>query len=515
MSVTPEHELRRLREALRVQPDDARLHHALGGVLFALRQPLEALHSYDEALRLRPDCAETCNNRGLALQTLGRHEEALASYSAALRLRPNYPEACYNRANAQAVLGRFAAAEMDYRQAIVQGLQRPEAHNNLALTLAELGRMEEAVGHLRRALDTNPAYTEGWYNLARVLERLGRADEAIRAYDAVLERTPDHVDSRWNCALLRLRRGELQEGWRLYEARFANDARHGHRMRFGERRWTGRESLAGRRILIWSERGYGDMLQFCRYAPLVRDRGAEVTLETQPWLSSLLEGQFPGVRVIAQGDPVPPFDYQCPLLSVPRAYGTELATIPAAPQYLKARPEAAAKWSRRLPAGRLRVGIFWQGNAKAEIGAAHSRSWPLAALEPLTRQKEVQLVSLQVGPGAEQLDAVDFKDRIVRLGDALKAGPDGFIETAAILANLDLLISCDTAIVHLAGALGVPVWVALLGDSEWRWLLGRADSPWYPTMRLFRQRAAGEWSPVVGEMCQALESMHANFHARS
>jgi Flp pilus assembly protein TadD len=502
-TAAPDHELRRLREALRVRPADAQLHHALGSVLYALRQPLEALRSYEEALRLRPDHAETCNDRGLALQALGRHDEAFASYSAALGLRPDYPEACYNRANAHAALGRFAAAEADYRQAIGCGLRRPEAYNNLALALGELGRMEEAVDHLHRALDNHPTYAEGWYNLARLLERLGRCEEAIRVYERVLELRPDHIDTRWNLALRKLQRGELQEGWRLYEARFANDARQGHRMRFEERRWTGHQSLEGKRVLIWSERGFGDTLQFCRYAPLIRDLGADVTLEVQPRLKALLEGQFPGVHLIGQGEPVPAFDYQCPLLGVARAFGTDLETIPAAVPYLRASPAAIARWSQKLPADTaLRIGIVWHGNATTE--GTYNRSWPLAALEPLCREKGLRLISLQIGPGAQQVSSVSFADRIVSFGEELDAGPHAFLDTAAILANLDLMISCDTSVAHLAGALGVPVWVALLADSEWRWLLDRTDSPWYPSMRLFRQPTAGDWNAVVDQMCGAL-----------
>ena len=495
-------ELRRLMEALQARPDDARLHHALAGALYMLRRPMEALPSYEAALRLRPDYVEAHNDRGLALQALGRHEEALASYSAALALRSNYAEACYNRANAQAALGRFAAAEADYRKVIECGLTRPEAYNNLALVLGELGRREEAVAELRRALELHPGYAEGWYNLARALERLGLPEKAIAAYERVLGLRPDHVEARWNLSLLRLQRGELQEGWRLHEARFA---RPGYRTRFRERAWTGRESLQGRRILLWGEGGFGDALQNCRYVPLIRDRGAQVTLEVIPRIKALLADQFPGVQVIGHGEPIAAFDYQCSLISVPRAFGTELATIPAAVPYLKVDPAAVARWSRKLPAGAaLRVGITWQGNLKTDRDAAYSRSWPLAALEPLSREPGVCLISLQVGAGMQQLPSVSFADRVVSFGDELDAGPDAFLDTAAIMMNLDLVISCDTSVAHLAGALGIPVWVALLAQPEWRWLLDRDDSPWYPTMRLFRQPTPGDWGAVADAMRQAL-----------
>ena len=505
-AVTPDHEVGRLREALQLRPDDARLHHALGSALYSLRRPAKALASYEQALRLRPDYIEAYNDRGLALQALGRHEEALASYSAALAQRPDYPEACYNRANAHAALSHFAAAEADYRRAIAVGLRRPEAYNNLALALMEIGRMEEAAQHLRQLSDHHPAYAQGWYNLARALERLGQCDAATAAYQRALALRPEDVDSRWNLSLLELRRGNLREGWRLYEARFALDARLGHAMRFEERRWTGSEDLEGKRILIWAERGLGDTLQFCRYVPLLADRGADVVIEVQPRLRALLAGQFSGVRLIGQGDSIPAFDYQCPLLSVPRAFGTEIATIPAAVPYLRADPDAVQRWSRRLPSGgALRVGIFWQGNTKADAGALYSRSLPLSMLEPLSRPGGVQLVSLQIGPGAAELASVSFADRVISFGGELDAGPDAFLDTAAILASLDLVISCDTSVAHLAGALGVPTWVALHAGSEWRWLRDRGDSPWYPSMRLFRQSVPGDWQAVISDMVRALE----------
>jgi Flp pilus assembly protein TadD len=503
---TLDHELGRLRQALQLRPGDAQLHHALGNMLYSSRRPAKALASYEVAIRLRPGYVEAYNDRGLALQALGRDEEALASYSEALALRPNYPEACYNRANAHAVLRQFAAADADYRKAIATGLRRPEVYNNLALALGELGRAEEAIDNLRRALDIQPAYAEGWYNLGSFLERLGRADEAIPAYERVLELAPDHVGTRWNLSLLKLQRGELQEGWRLHEARFAVRAQEkGRTLPLDEHRWTGRESLKGSRILLWNEGGFGDTLQWCRYAPLIRDLGAEVTLEVQPQLKALLDGQFPGVNLIGHGEQIPPYDYQCSLISVPGAFGTELATIPAAASYLRADPAAAALWSRKLPSDRpLRIGLVWQGNSTRERGPLHGRSWPLAALEPLARQNGLRLISLQVGPGAEQLASVGFADRIVSFGEELDAGPNAFLDTTAILMSLDLMISCDTSVAHLAGALGVPVWLGLPANSEWRWLLGRTDSPWYPSMRLFRQPVPGDWHAVVSDMCRAL-----------
>ena len=497
--------------ALERTSNRANLNFDLGNVLSMLQRHTEAFAAYRSAADLGvggPEVHEAACRMALEIE---RYPDALESADRALALRPVDGYTLLNKASALLGLDRPAEALDCCDRAMRLMPEHWAAQFRRGVALAKLGRFAEAEPCLVRAVQLNPNYPPVHTDLGNLYGAQGRQDLALASIARALELQPDYADGRWNMALLKLRQGELLEGWDLYEERYTMDARSGRPMRYKERRWSGRESLAGKRILLWADQGLGDSLQFCRYVPLIRDRGADVTLEVQPRLKAFMEGQFAGVQIIGRDEHPPDFDYQCPLLSLPGALRTEVATIPAAVPYLKADPAAVARWSRRLPAGpALRIGIAWQGNLVNERNWANGRSWSLAALEPLSRQPGVRLVSLQTGPGAEQLSLAGFADRIVSFDDELDAGPNAFLDTAAILMSLDLLISCDTSIVHLAGALGVPVWVALHLTSEWRWFLDRADSPWYPTARLFRQQTAADWSAVVAEMCRALQGFSPN-----
>jgi tetratricopeptide (TPR) repeat protein len=494
--------------ALESSSNSPNLHFDLGNVLAALQRHEEAFAAYRRSADLGVDGPEVHEAACRMALEIERHADALESADCALVLRPGDGYTLLNKASALLALDRPEEALDCCDQAMRLMPEHWAAQFRRGVALAKLGRLAEAESCLTRAVELNPGNPAVHTDLGNLYGAQGRQELAQASIARALDLEPDYADARWNMALLKLRQGELPGGWDLYEERFTMDARSGHPMRFRERRWTGRESLQGKRILIWCEQGLGDILHFCRYAPLVRDLGADVTLEVWPRLKTLLAGQFTGLRVIGHDEAHPDFDYQCPLLSLPGALRTEVATIPAGVPYLKADRASVERWSRRLPARpALRVGIMWQGGLANERNWASGRSWSLAALEPLSRQPGVSLVSLQIGPGAEQLSTAGFADGILSFGAELDAGPDAFVDTAAILMSLDLLISCDTSVVHLAGALGVPVWVALHLTSEWRWFRDRADTPWYPTMRLFRQRAAGDWGTVVGEMCRALEGL--------
>jgi predicted O-linked N-acetylglucosamine transferase (SPINDLY family) len=505
-----------IRSAIETYPDRGMLHFNLGNAFAALRQQAEALAAYQRAADFAADRPEVHEAVCRTALELGLYAEAVVGAERTLALRPDDGYTLLNKISALLALNRPAEALecCDRAMRLIPDHWGPQLHRGVAL--AKLGRFAEAEPCLTRAVELNPQNPAAHADLGNLYGAQGRHELAVASFARALELQPGHTDARWNMGLLKLRRGELLQGWELYEERFTMDmCRHGHAMRFRERRWTGGESLRRKRIFIWSERGLGDTLQFCRYARLIRDLGADITLEVQARLKTLLTGQFPGVHLIGQGEPVPAFDYQCPLLSVPGALRTELATIPAAVPYLQADPAAIESWSRRLPARTgLRIGIVWQGNAEAERNWARGRSWSLAFLEPLTRLPDVSLISLQTGQGAGQLSSAGYAGRIVSFGEELDAGPDAFVDTAAIVMSLDLVISCDTSVAHLAGALGVPVWVALHATSEWRWLLDRDDSPWYPTMRLFRQRTAGDWGTVVDDMCRALADF-SSLHARA
>jgi tetratricopeptide (TPR) repeat protein len=497
-----------IQRALARYPNNGLVHLNLANALSALQRHAEALLSYQRAADLAPENAALHGAVCRAALMVGRHAEALASSERALRLQPNDFGTLLNRATSLLELDRLEEALVCCDRALALAPDHWGAHLRRGVTLAKLGHYAQAEPHLARGVALDPTNAAAHYDLGNLYGAQRRHELALASFTRALELRPDYPEARWNVALLRLLRGEFREGWALYEERFAMDTWQGAKRPTAGRRWTGRESLAGKRILLWAERGLGDMLQFSRYATLVRALGAEVVLEVHARLGVLLEGQFPGVRTVALGTACGTFDYHCPLLSLPHALGTEVGTIPASVPYLKADPARVTGWSRRLPAdGSLRIGIAWQGNPDAERNWARGRSWSLAALEPLTRQSGVSLISLQTGSGARQLESVPFAERIVSFGEELDAGPDAFVDTAAIMMTLDLVVCSDTSVAHLAGALGIPVWVALHATSEWRWLLDRDDSPWYPTMRLFRQRTAGRWDEVVADLCTAVRHL--------
>jgi hypothetical protein len=376
-----------------------------------------------------------------------------------------------------------------------------EGHNNLGLAYAALGRWPEAEAAYREALRLNPRYPDALANLACAYHLQERTEEAEAAFQLALYLNPDYPSARWNRSLLWLQSGRFEEGWREYEWRWRRPRAPvygGAARQFRQPRWDG-SPPAGKTLLLTMEQGLGDMIQFIRYAALLHDRGARVLVECPHFLARLF-ATCPGVaEVVAEGQRLPHFDAYAPLMSLPALLGTTLETVPAAVPYLFPDPQAVADWSAvlaRYPG--FRVGITWQGNPHHAWD--RHRSIPLAAFEPLARVPGVRLISLQRGPGTEQLDRLRGRFPVT----VLPPRSDDFTETAALLASLDLVITVDTATAHLAGALGRPVWVAVAAIADWRWLFRREDSPWYPTMRLFRQRQLGRWAPVLRRVARTL-----------
>jgi tetratricopeptide (TPR) repeat protein len=373
--------------------------------------------------------------------------------------------------------------------------------------LVRLFRPAEALHDFFNAVVRRPDYADAYINAGNAEKGLGRYEEALHNFERALTIRPDDPTATWSKAVLKLALGEFREGWPLYEARFRLEHAAPLQRNFGVPRWPGAEPLEGRTLLVHSEQGLGDTLQFCRYIGLLEARGAEVVFEVQPQLKKLLQSLETRAAIIGRGEPLPPFDLHTPLLSLPLAFRTDLDSIPGGVPYLRVDPAAVRAWKERLAAlPGLRIGLNWHGNPEAEKQSAlQARSFPLSAASALARLPGVSLVSLQKGPGAEQRGQVDFGAAVAQLTDPEHLGPDEIAgETAAIMMGLDLVITADTALAHLAGALGVPVWVVLQAVPDWRWLAERDDSPWYPSMRLFRQRTPGDWREVLDRVAAEL-----------
>jgi tetratricopeptide (TPR) repeat protein len=499
------------RRVLACRPRDARAHSNYGNVLRYLGRLEESLRSYDCALALDESYPEAHNNRGNTLRALGRAELAAASYEAAIVRNPGYAEAYYNLGLVLRELFRLPEALTALNRALEIAPTYADVYNERGLVLREMDQFGAALGSFERALALNPKHVIACSNRGLTLQNMNRPDEAIESFNAALAIQPNHPAALHNRAYAHLLAGNLAAGWEDYEWRWLDPASPLAAVsRDLGPQWTGSQCLRGRRILIWSEQGFGDTLQFCRYIPLLAERGAHVLLQVQPPLTRLLAG-LSGVAEFFEFGSTKAFDYHCPLLSLPRAFGTVLSSVPNRIPYLRVPNEVREHWRHRLASGaRLRVGLVWAGGVRSrqpELASVNRRrNIPLEMLAHL-QHPDVQFFSLQKGDPAESEAAVALshgwkETALINLGSELQ----DFVDTAAVLEELDLLISVDTAPVHLAGALGRPVWILNRFDACWRWLLERTDSPWYPTVRLYRQPRIGDWGDLVERVREDLKA---------
>jgi tetratricopeptide (TPR) repeat protein len=523
-----------IRRAIALSGDQAVFHANLGNVLLDQGKLDEALACYGRALALNPNLAEVHHQRGLALAAQGKLDAAIACYRRAVEIRPGDAESHYTLGAALQKQEQVDAATACYRRALQLKPDYPEAHNNLGAVLKEQGKLDEAAACCRRAVELKPDFAEAYNNLGVVLndqEKLdeavaccrravelkpddsealnnlgnglkdqGRLDEAVACYRRALELRPNYAGAHANLGLAWLLTGDWQRGWPEYEWRWRTKQLQPRP--FAQPLWDG-SSPAGKTILLYAEQGLGDTLQFVRYAPLVKSLGAMVIVECQRPLRPLLASCAGVDRLVAHGDELPAFDTHAPLLSLPGILRTALDSVPAAVPYLAAMPALVEAWGEKLRDLRgFKVGINWQGRPGA--GSWRARNVPLRQFAALAAMEGVRLVSLQKGPGRGELAEVREHFPVFDPGEDVDQAAGAFMDSAAIMMHLDLVITSDTAVPHLAGALGVPVWVALPFAPDWRWMLDRPDSPWYPTMRLFRQRERGDWQGVFAEIEAAL-----------
>jgi len=483
--------------ALALQPNHVEALYNRGHVLHGLKRYEEALAAYDRVLTLRPDLAAAHVNRGNSLNELKRPDEALASFERALTMQPNLTEAHANRGLALHALGRFDEAMASFDRALALWPDYPIAHYNRGSTLHALKRYEEAVASYDRAIAVKPDYAAAHSNRGASLYEMTRFDDALASYDRALVAEPDFPDAHWNEASLRLLTGDFKRGFAEYEWRWTYERLAPAKREYPQPQWRG-EDIAGRTVLLYSEQGFGDTIQFSRYATLVAARGARVILEVEGPMQRLMQSLPGPAEVLIKGSPLPDFDLHCPLMSLPLAFGTELATVPAQTPYLSAPAEAVAAWQAKLPQdGRRKIGLCWSGNAAHQRD--RDRSIAFDALAPLL-DAEAAFVVVQKDIRSDDVAALNARSDILQVGDTL----GDFADTAALIETLDLVITVDTSIAHLAGALGKPVWILLPRIPDWRWLLDRDDSPWYPTVRLFRQDGSAAWPSTIARVRAAL-----------
>jgi tetratricopeptide (TPR) repeat protein len=559
-------------EAIRLQPNEAKIHNHLGTLLQEAGRLDEALASYTHALRLDPQMVEAQFNIGTTLQQQNKLSEAAASYTRLLELNPNYvgplanlgmihylegrfsdAQACYERAaqlqptvaevhynlgNVLQVQKQWDRAIACHQKAIQLKPDYGDAHCSLGSALRGMAQLDEALVWLRRAVELQPNAFSAHTNLGVVLQELGELDEAHRSFERALELRPDLPEMHFNLGILRKDQGDplaaiacYEQALRLnpvshqalvsrgtaflslgqFDAGWAGFEHRAHCPQFNtpthfQPRWDG-SPLDDRTLLIHCEQGLGDTLQFIRYVKLTEQRGGKIIIAAHPALTALL-GQSGFRGLVSNDQPLPPFDVWVPLMSLPYVFQTEVDTVPSDVPYLAPEQARVERWRGELkPSSGLKVGIAWQGRRDHRLDRL--RSMPLACFAPLAAVPGVRLLSLQKGAGSEQVAALGDRFELVDLASRLDNEPAAFLDTAAVMKSLDLVVTSDTAIAHLAGALGVRVWLALPLAPDWRWMFVREDSPWYPTMRLFRQSRFRQWSDVFERMAADLEKMQS------
>lgn len=519
---------------------DAATYYNRGVVLRMLGQRDEAIASLDQALRIQPDYPEALRVGGLILSEAGRFEQALAFFEAALKSKPDFYQAVLDRANLLRQLEQFEAAIAafsrgleffpghadllnnrgvvfidtgafdealaDFEAALATQPDLPEALFNRGTVLLQQGRSSAALADFDQAIALRQVYPDAWVGRGVALRELNRMEEALAAFDVAIAQKPDSAHARNNKGALQLLLGDFEHGLDGYEYRWIAGQTHKFKLELPIPEWQG-YIRSGEKLIVFDEQGVGDTIQFSRYLPLLADAGVDVTFFCRSKALRLLRGLPRAIRCVDDFGPEERFDSQIALSSLPNALGTRISTIPASVPYLVPEPDLVATWAERLAQSGnprdLKIGLVWAGNPN--VRADPRRSIPLAAFQPLLALDGVRVISLQKYDGLEEIETLPQGAKLETLGDGFDGGADAFIDTAAVMQNVDLVVTCDTSTAHLAGALGRPVFVLLKKVPDWRWMLDHTDSPWYPTMQLFRQAQAGDWDELMARVVAAVE----------
>ena len=505
--------LKSIKNAINNQPKNYILYNNQGTILNNLIKHKDALNSFDNALLINSNYAVAYLNRGYTNFKLLNNIDAIRDYEKAISIQQDFPEAYNGMGNVYRAENKYDKAIVNYSKATALRIDYFQAYDNLGQVYADINDHDNALFFYQKALDINYKFTNSHYNRGVSLYELNLINEAIIAYDTCINLDSNHLQAIWNKSICLLLLGYLYEGFLLYESRWKNSKSDSYKERrfFSKPTWHGNISILGKTILIYTEQGLGDAIQFCRYIKLLNSLGAYVIIEIQANLFNLFKNLDSEFQLIIRGQLLPPFDYQCPILSLPLAFKTKLNSVPYFDQYFKDNYVNIKKWASIIGSHGFKIGIAWQGSNKTGIDIG--RSFPLALFESISKISKVRLISLQKNDGIDQILNINSDVNIETIPADFDV--DGaFIDTAAIIKNLDLVISCDSSLSHLAGAFGVQTWLPLKYLPDWRWMLNRQDSPWYPKHRLFRQKNKGDWTTVFDEMEIELRRILANkgFH---
>ncbi len=502
-------QLKRFEEAVRCyekaihnSPMHSDAHYNRGVVLADLKRYSEALGSYDQAVQINPNHYRAYNNRGNVLHALGQYEDAEASFNASISINPTFAEAYCNRGNFLREMKRGSEAIKDYDEALRIRPDFAPAFNNRAVALEDLDALDEALHFYDHAIRIDPTYPEPNYNRANLLRNLGRYEEALDGYVKATVLKPEYAEAHWNRSLLLLLLGDYETGWPLYEWRMKTEEHGPSYVHFQQPAWRGESDIGGKQLLIYTEQGLGDFIQFVRYVPLIEEAwGAKIVLEVPGSLKTLISTMPVSMTIIRKGDPLPAFDVHCPIMSLPYVFRTGIDTIPNKVPYMFADPARTAVWEARLGQKRgLRIGLAWSGSfahkndsnrsiSVATLGSLFELAVEWHSLQKEYREEDLELLKRTVPVHQHESELSDFSD------------------TAALIACMDLVISVDTSVAHLAGALGKPTWVLLPHVPDFRWMLHREDTPWYPTVRLFRQDENRQWQPVIDRIVAEVSAL--------
>jgi len=489
--------------AVSIKPDYAEAYHNMAVALQSQGQYAAAVEQCKQAISFRPDYAEAYNTMAFSLEKQEQHAKAIENYRQAIRLKPDFAEAYNHLGVILNDQGRSFGAIENYKQALQLDSDYAEVYNNLGIALKEREQFTEAIVNFEQAIRLESTFAEAYYNLANSLQDEGRCPEAIENYKRAIKLKPDYAKAHWNLAHAFLLIGRLAEGWEEYQWRRNPDLKIiSYPHHYEQPYWDG-SPFVGKRLFVHYEQGLGDNIQFVRYLPMAKARGGTVIFEARKPLYGLLQG-FPGIDELIEAapdgsTPAVTFDFHASPLDMPRIFGTTLETIPADVPYLYTDPTKVKYWGDRLAGDNFKVGIVWSGDPR--YGNDNARSCPLEHFASLAKLESVQLYGLQKGPAAARAEELAGIVPVENLGEQF----EDFTDSAAVVKNLDIVISVDTAVLHLAGAMGKPTWALLPFAPDWRWMLNRQDSPWYPTMRLFRQKKWGQWGTVFQSVAAELK----------